>query len=56
MQLAINTLFRRIPTLQLATPLHTISFDEQKSVYSMDQLPVTWDPSTKRTTPDQTTD
>jgi hypothetical protein len=57
MQYAINGLFQRIPSLQLATPLHNISFKDQQSVYTIAHLPVTWDHSTTQpTTPEQTTD
>jgi cytochrome P450 len=43
MQIAWATLFRRIPTLQLAEPLHSIPRKEGAIVYGVWELPITWD-------------
>jgi cytochrome P450 len=42
LQIVIDTLFRRIPTLRLAVPEEELSFKEDSSVYGMHELPVTW--------------
>ncbi|MDT7709841.1 MAG: hypothetical protein QOG20_5448 [Pseudonocardiales bacterium] len=42
LQVAYGTLFRRIPTLQLAVDLDEIPFKHDGAVYGVYQLPVTW--------------
>lgn len=41
-QIALATLFRRIPTLQLAVPMEEIRFDYDALVYGVHELPMTW--------------
>jgi cytochrome P450 len=42
LQVVYSTLYRRIPTLQLATSLDKISFKNDGAVYGVYELPVTW--------------
>ncbi|MDJ0458634.1 cytochrome P450 [Arthrobacter sp. NQ7] len=42
LQVAYGTLFRRIPTLRLATTLDKVPFKHDGSVYGVYELPVTW--------------
>lgn len=42
LQVVYSTLYRRIPTLSLATPLDQIPFKHDGSVYGVYELPVTW--------------
>ncbi|MGO4750935.1 cytochrome P450, partial [Streptomyces sp. 2MCAF27] len=42
LQVAYGTLFRRIPTLRLATDLEKLPFKEDGVVYGVYELPVTW--------------
>ncbi len=42
LQVVYGTLYRRIPTLQLATELEEIPFKHDGSVYGVYDLPVTW--------------
>ncbi|MEV7046520.1 cytochrome P450 [Amycolatopsis sp. NPDC051061] len=42
LQVVLNTLYRRIPTLRLATELDSISFKHDGIVYGVYELPVTW--------------
>lgn len=42
LEVALSTLFRRIPTLRLATDLDKLSFKEDGLVYGLYELPVTW--------------
>ncbi|AFR28737.1 cytochrome P450 [Arthrobacter sp. Rue61a] len=42
LQVAYSTLFRRIPTLRLATTLDKVPFKHDGSVYGVYELPVTW--------------
>ncbi len=42
LQVVYGTLYRRIPTLTLATPPHELVFDENAVFYTARELPVTW--------------
>jgi len=42
LQIVYSTLYRRIPTLRLATGLDQIRFKEDTLVYGVHELPVTW--------------
>ncbi|MFI7635032.1 cytochrome P450 [Nonomuraea sp. NPDC049400] len=42
LQVAYSTLYRRIPTLSLATKLDQIPFKHDGAVYGVYELPVTW--------------
>jgi cytochrome P450 len=42
LQIVLGTLFRRIPTLQLAIPIDEVSFHPNLFIYGVDDLPVTW--------------
>jgi cytochrome P450 len=42
LQVVLSTLFRRIPTLQLALPLEQLDFNFETVVYGLHKLPVTW--------------
>ncbi|MFC8519444.1 cytochrome P450 [Streptomyces sp. NPDC057257] len=42
LQVVYGTLFRRIPTLRLATPVEKLPFKEDGLVYGVYELPVTW--------------
>nr|WP_042197990.1 cytochrome P450 [Kibdelosporangium sp. MJ126-NF4] len=42
LQVVYGTLYRRIPTLELATPLEKLEFDENAIFYTVRELPVTW--------------
>jgi cytochrome P450 len=42
LQVVYNTLYRRIPTLQLAVPLEELPFKHDINVYGVHNLPVTW--------------
>lgn len=42
LQVVYSTLYRRIPTLNLARELDEISFKHDGLVYGVDELPVTW--------------
>ena len=42
LQVVYGTLYRRIPTLRLATALDQIPFKHDGLVYGVYQLPVTW--------------
>jgi hypothetical protein len=42
MVIAFRTLFRRIPTLQLAVGIDEIPFKNDRLAYGVYELPVTW--------------
>lgn len=42
LQVVYSTLYRRVPTLSLATPIDKIPFKHDGSVYGVYELPVTW--------------
>ncbi|HEV7421592.1 MAG TPA: cytochrome P450, partial [Mycobacterium sp.] len=42
LQVVYGTLYRRIPTLALATELDLIRFKHDGMVYGVHELPVTW--------------
>ena len=42
LQVAYPTIFRRIPTLQLAVPFESLRFKEDSLAYGIYELPVTW--------------
>jgi hypothetical protein len=42
LQVVYGTLYRRIPTLRLATDLERVPFKHDGSVYGVYELPVTW--------------
>ncbi|MFG1710782.1 cytochrome P450 [Nonomuraea sp. M3C6] len=42
LQVVFDTLFRRIPTIELAKPVSDLPFKDNVSVYGMYSLPVTW--------------
>jgi cytochrome P450 len=42
LQVALTTLFRRLPNLQLAVPEEEINFAGEQEIYTIHELPVTW--------------
>ena len=42
MQLAIETLLRRVPTLQLAVPAEELRFKTEQIMNGLVELPVSW--------------
>ncbi|MFC1419053.1 cytochrome P450 [Streptacidiphilus cavernicola] len=42
LQIALDTLFRRLPTLRLAVPVEEIRFRDDTVVYGVEALPVAW--------------
>lgn len=42
LQVALPTLFRRLPDLALAAPADTLNFLNNKEIYGLQELPVTW--------------
>jgi cytochrome P450 len=42
LQIVYSTLYRRIPTLRLATDLAKVPFKHEAAVYGVHELPVTW--------------
>lgn len=42
MEIAFETMWKRIPTLKLAVPFETLRFREEGVVYGVHSLPVTW--------------
>ena len=42
LQIVIDTLFRRIPTLKLAVPADQLPYKDDANVYGLYELPVTW--------------
>jgi cytochrome P450 len=42
LQIALGTLFRRIPGLRLAVPLDELTYRNNSLVFSARELPVTW--------------
>lgn len=42
LELAIGSLFSRVPTLQLAVPLESLTWKHESMVFGADALPVTW--------------
>ena len=42
LQIVFRTLFRRIPTLRLATPIDHLEFKNDRLAYGVYELPVTW--------------
>ncbi|GAA4928648.1 cytochrome P450 [Nonomuraea thailandensis] len=42
LQIVFDTLFRRIPTLRLATPAEDLPFKSDAVIYGLHELPVTW--------------
>jgi cytochrome P450 len=42
LQVALTTLFRRLPELQLAVPEEELSFADEQEIYTIHELPVTW--------------
>ena len=42
LQIALPTLLRRLPGLQLATPIDDVKFRNDMSIYGVHELPVTW--------------
>jgi cytochrome P450 len=42
LEVAFGTLFARIPDLQLAVPMETLSFKDDASVFGVVEVPVTW--------------
>jgi cytochrome P450 len=42
LQVVYGTLYRRVPTLALATPLEALRFNENAVFYTVRELPVTW--------------
>ncbi|GIE78633.1 cytochrome P450 [Actinoplanes philippinensis] len=43
LQIVFDTLFRRIPTLRLATPADALPYKNDAFVYGIHELPVTWE-------------
>jgi hypothetical protein len=54
LQSAIRTIFQRIPTLRVAVPVEQLPFKNDRSLYGLHALPLTWEPGSilPRTTPD----
>jgi cytochrome P450 len=46
LQIAFASLFRRIPSLRLATDFNDLSFRDEMVLYGMKKFPVTWDAAT----------
>lgn len=42
LQVALATLFRTLPGLQLAVPLEDLHFQHEQEIYGVEELPVTW--------------
>jgi cytochrome P450 len=42
LQVALSTLVRRLPSLRLAVPADELDFADEKEIYGMHELPVTW--------------
>jgi cytochrome P450 len=42
LQIVFDTLFRRIPTLRLATPADELSYKDDTFIYGIHEVPVTW--------------
>ncbi|MEV0360647.1 cytochrome P450 [Nocardia sp. NPDC050697] len=42
LQIVLGTLFRRVPTLRLATPIEQIQFKNDRLAYGVYELPVSW--------------
>jgi cytochrome P450 len=42
LQVALTTLFRRLPGLRLAVPAEELSFAGEQEIYTIHELPVTW--------------
>lgn len=42
MQVAFATLARRLPGLRLAIPVEELNFQNNKEIYGLMELPVTW--------------
>ncbi|SDK58025.1 Cytochrome P450 [Nocardioides sp. YR527] len=42
LQIALPTLLRRLPGLQLATPIEDVRFRSDMSIYGVHELPITW--------------
>ncbi|MET1074785.1 MAG: cytochrome P450 [Umezawaea sp.] len=43
LQIVFDTLFRRIPTLRLATPADELPYKDDALIYGIHEVPVTWD-------------
>ena len=43
LEIVYSTLYKRIPTLRLATTTDQLNFKNDVSIYGVFQLPVTWD-------------
>ena len=42
LQIVFDTLFRRIPSLRLASPVDELPFKDEASIYGLHRLPVAW--------------
>jgi hypothetical protein len=42
--IAIRTIFARIPTLRLAVPVEELPFKNDRALYGVHALPVSWEP------------
>jgi hypothetical protein len=42
MQIALSTLIRRLPGLQLAVPADELRFQNKQEIYGIEELPITW--------------
>jgi cytochrome P450 len=42
LQIAIGTLVRRLPSLELAVPAHTLTFNNDQEIYGIEEMPVRW--------------
>ena len=42
MQIALSSLVRRLPGLQLAVPVEQLRFQNQQEIFGVEALPVTW--------------
>jgi cytochrome P450 len=42
LQVALTTLFRRLPGLRLAMPADELSYAGEQEIYTIHELPVTW--------------
>ena len=43
LEIVVNSLFRRVPSLQLAAPAGELPFKTDAEIYGVHRLPVMWD-------------
>ena len=42
LQIALTTVARRLPNLQLTVPLEELNFMNDQAIYRMEEMPLTW--------------